>query len=161
MNEKTSTPFIRNAWYVGAWDEEVTADGLLGRTLLGEPIVFFRDADGAAVALEDRCCHRAAPLSIGRKEADGVRCMYHGMKFNNKGVCIDVPGQEKVPVKACVRAYPVQERDRFIWIWMGDPALANPADIPSFWWHTHPEWCMKPAQMWAWCNAPTTRQDRN
>ena len=147
MNEMTSAPYIRNAWYVGAWDEEVTADGLFGRTLLGEPIVFFRGADGAAVALEDRCCHRAAPLSIGRKEADGVRCMYHGMKFDNKGVCIDIPGQEKIPVKACVRAYPLQERDRFIWIWMGDPALANPADIPSFWWHTDPAWCMKPAQM--------------
>ena len=80
-----SSKFIRNAWYVAAWDHELPQDGLLARTLLGEPLVFYRTAEGRAVALADRCPHRAAPLSLGRREGDGLRCQYHGMKFNADG----------------------------------------------------------------------------
>jgi vanillate O-demethylase monooxygenase subunit len=49
------------------------------------------------VALDDRCCHRAAPLSMGRVEGDDIRCMYHGMKFSADGKCIQIPGQEVIP----------------------------------------------------------------
>jgi len=59
------------------------------------------------VALEDRCCHRHAPLSAGRREGDSIRCGYHGLKFNEQGLCTEIPGVDKVPPKACVRAYPV------------------------------------------------------
>jgi len=76
--------FLRNCWYVIAWDHEVPADGLFARTVLNEPIVVFRTAGGFA-ALEDRCCHRHAPLSKGRKEGDHVRCGYHGLKFDATG----------------------------------------------------------------------------
>ena len=140
-----STRFIRRAWYVAAWDHEVTQDGMLARTLLGEPVVFYRDLRGQVVALEDRCCHRAAPLSIGRKEGDCVRCLYHGMKFDAQGTCVEIPGQSVIPEKARVKSYSVVERNRFIWIWMGDPAEANPDDILDFFWHDSPEWRMKPA----------------
>ena len=139
-----STRFIRRAWYVAAWDHEVTQDGMLARTLLSEPVVFYRDQRGQVVALEDRCCHRAAPLSIGRKEGDCVRCLYHGMKFDAQGTCVEIPGQSVIPEKARVKSYPVVERNRFIWIWMGDPADANPDDILDFFWHESPEWRMKP-----------------
>lgn len=139
-----STRFIRRAWYVAAWDHEVTQDGMLARTLLGEPVVFYRDLRGQVVALEDRCCHRAAPLSIGRKEGDCVRCLYHGMKFDAQGTCVEIPGQSVIPEKARVKSYSVVERNRFIWIWMGDPAEANPDDILDFFWHDSPEWRMKP-----------------
>jgi phenylpropionate dioxygenase-like ring-hydroxylating dioxygenase large terminal subunit len=57
--------FLRNVWYVGAWDHEVSADQPLARTLLGEPVVFFRNAAGQVQALLDRCPHRFAPLSMG------------------------------------------------------------------------------------------------
>lgn len=138
------TQFIRHAWYVAAWDHDVTQEGMLARTLLGEPVVFYRDQRGQVVALEDRCCHRAAPLSIGRKEGDCVRCLYHGMKFDPQGVCVDIPGQAVIPDKARVKSYPVVERDRFVWIWMGEPSEANPADILDFFWHASPQWRMKP-----------------
>ena len=139
-----SSSFIRDAWYVAAWDHEVGSSGVLARTLLGEPVVFYRDTQGQVVALADKCPHRAAPLSHGRVEGDHIRCMYHGMQFNPQGACTDIPGQSQIPPSACVKAYKVVERDRFIWIWMGDPAQADPARILDFFWHAHPEWRMKP-----------------
>ena len=136
--------FIRNCWYVAAWDHEVPADGLFARRLLGEPVLLYRDGKGSVVAMEDRCCHRAAPLSIGRKEGDCVRCLYHGLVFDRSGACVEIPGQDTIPPQARVRTYPVVERDRFVWIWMGEPALADPAQILDFFWHDSPAWRMKP-----------------
>ena len=62
--------FIRNCWYLVAWDHEIPADGLFSRTVIGEPLLLYRTATGAVVAMADRCCHRLAPLSKGRKEED-------------------------------------------------------------------------------------------
>ena len=139
--------FIRNCWYVAAWDIEVPPQGLLARTLLDEPVLLYRDTRGRVVALEDRCCHRAAPLSLGRQEGDCVRCMYHGMKFDPSGACVEIPGQETIPAKACVRSYPVVERDRLVWIWMGEPARADAGAIADFFWHDSPQWRMKPGYL--------------
>ncbi|MFP5475522.1 MAG: Rieske 2Fe-2S domain-containing protein, partial [Gammaproteobacteria bacterium] len=139
--------FVRNCWYVAGWDQEIPADGLLSRVLLGEPVLFYRDTQGRAVALEDRCCHRAAPLHLGRKEGDCVRCMYHGLKFDPTGACVEIPGQASVPPRTCVRSYPVVERDRLVWIWMGDPALADASQIADFFWHDSPDWRMKPGYL--------------
>jgi len=139
--------FIKNCWYVAAWDMEVPADGMLPRTLLDEPVLLYRDTQGRVVALEDRCCHRAAPLSLGKKEGDCVRCMYHGMKFDSSGACVEIPGQDTIPAKVCVRSYPVVERDRLVWIWMGEPARANADDIADFFWHASPQWRMKPGYL--------------
>ena len=145
MADPYLTPrFVHNAWYVAAWDHEIGTEGLFARQLLGKPLVFWRKADGGVVALDDRCCHRAAPLSIGRKEGDCVRCLYHGLKFDASGACVQMPGQERIPPNACVRSYPVVERDRFVWIWMGDAAQADATKIPAFFWHDSPEWRMKP-----------------
>ncbi len=81
--------FLKNAWYVAAWDHEVTADKPFGRILINEPVVLYRTRAGKAVALEDRCCHRFAPLSMGRLEGDELRCMYHGLKFAPDGRCTE------------------------------------------------------------------------
>src|SRR5450759_1471916 len=69
--------FLRNSWYVAAWDHELIDGKKLARTILEQPIVLYRGASGQVVALDDRCCHRAAPLSMGRIEGDDIRCMYH------------------------------------------------------------------------------------
>ncbi|WP_295549200.1 aromatic ring-hydroxylating dioxygenase subunit alpha [uncultured Pseudacidovorax sp.] len=139
--------FVRNCWYVAGWDQEIPADGLLSRVLLGEPVLLYRDTQGRAVALEDRCCHRAAPLHLGRKEGDCVRCMYHGLKFDPTGACVEIPGQANVPPRTCVRSYPMVEKDRLVWIWMGDPALADASQIADFFWHDSPDWRMKPGYL--------------
>jgi phenylpropionate dioxygenase-like ring-hydroxylating dioxygenase large terminal subunit len=136
--------FIRNCWYVAALDTVIPAEGLFHRTLLNEPVLLYRDTQGRVVALENRCCHRSAPLHIGRQEGDCVRCMYHGLKFDPSGACVEIPGQESIPAKTCVRSYPVVERNRLVWIWMGDGALADPAAIVDYHWHDSPHWRMKP-----------------
>jgi vanillate O-demethylase monooxygenase subunit len=137
--------FLRNAWYVAAWSDEVAADRPFGRTLLDEPVVLFREASGAAVALEDRCCHRHYPLSRGRIVEGALECGYHGLTFDGTGKCIRIPAQAAIPESACVRRYPVVERNKWIWIWMGDPALADPAQICDFHWIDHPQWGAKGA----------------
>jgi phenylpropionate dioxygenase-like ring-hydroxylating dioxygenase large terminal subunit len=131
--------YIRNAWYVGAWDHEVGRD-LLRRIILDEPVVFFRRDDGKVVALEDRCCHRQAPLSMGKLIGNIVECGYHGLQFDTTGACIKVPSQDRIPPLARVRAYPIVEKNHWIWIWMGDAAKADPALIEDFHWMDDPEW---------------------
>ena len=131
--------FIKNSWYVAAESHELT-DGLLGRVICGEPIVLFRTDAGKATALEDRCCHRHLPLSLGQRTGDNVRCGYHGLEFNSDGTCVAVPGQSKVPPGAGVRAYPAVERHRYIWIWPGDSATANKSSIPEYHWNDDPGW---------------------
>ena len=133
--------YLRNAWYVAGWDHHVT-DALVARTILNEPIVLFRDANGEIGALEDRCCHRSAPLSFGRLQQGNVECGYHGLTFDRTGQCIKVPTQALVPPGAHVRSYPVIERHLWIWIWMGDPALADPSQIPDYYWHEDPAWVL-------------------
>src|SRR5580704_15135824 len=114
--------YLRNAWYVAATVDELASARLLARTLLNEPIVFFRDAKtGTVAALEDRCCHRGAPLSAGEIEERGLMCGYHGLVFDRNGRCVDMPGSHgRIPANARVRSYPVAERAGFLWIWMGD-----------------------------------------
>jgi vanillate monooxygenase len=131
--------FIRNAWYVGAWDHEIGRD-MLRRIILGEPVVFWRREDGKPVALEDRCCHRQAPLSLGKLTGNVVECGYHGLQFDTTGKCVKVPSQDLVPKSAKVKAYPLVERNHWIWIWMGDPAKADPALIEDFHWMDDPDW---------------------
>ena len=88
--------FIKNAWYVAAESREL-ADDLLGRVICGDPVVLFRGEDGAPAALEDRCCHRHLPLSLGKRVGGVVQCGYHGLEFNASGACVSVPGQSRVP----------------------------------------------------------------
>lgn len=125
--------FLDNCWYAAAWDYEVAeADNKLGRTICEKPIVFFKTDGDKYVALDNRCCHRAAPLSLGRVEGECIRCMYHGLLYNEEGKCIEVPGQENVPDTLKVRSYPVCEKYHMLWVWMGDPVLANTDDILDY-----------------------------
>jgi phenylpropionate dioxygenase-like ring-hydroxylating dioxygenase large terminal subunit len=125
--------FILNTWYIAAWAEEVAADKPFARRICNEPVVFFRDkATGKVAALEDKCCHRGAPLSLGVVVDAGLQCGYHGVVHDCSGKCVHIPGQDRIPDKARVRGYPVVEKNEFIWIWMGDPALADPTQIVDY-----------------------------
>jgi len=126
--------FIRNAWYIAAWADEV-AQKPLARRICNEPVVLFRDQEGCAAALVDRCCHRAAPLSHGEVVPGGIQCGYHGLTFDGSGRCIAIPGQGNIPDSARVRSYPLVEKNQFLWIWMGDAAHADPALIVDFPYH--------------------------
>ena len=134
--------FLRNYWYVAASDAEIGRTPL-SRVILGEPIVFFRTEQGTPVAFEDRCPHRQLPLSMGRLIGDELQCRYHGLRFGTDGRCVHIPGQDRIPQAAKARTYPVVERYHWVWIWMGDPALADPAAITDFHWLDDPEWGAK------------------
>ncbi len=131
--------FLQNAWYVAAWDREIGRTPF-ARTILGEPIVLYRKADGTPVALEDRCCHRHLPLSQGAVIEDSLRCGYHGLRYDATGACVEVPGQALIPPGARIRSYPVVEKWHWLWIWMGEPARADLALIPDWWWCGDPNW---------------------
>src|SRR3954451_22359044 len=92
----SATTFIYNAWYVAGWDREVTTEPR-ARTLLNQPVVLYRTQDGKPVALEDRCCHRHFPLSLGKCVGDAIQCGYHGLRFDPAGNCIEIPGQSMIP----------------------------------------------------------------
>ena len=139
--------FLRNCWYAAGWSRDFAPEAISGLTILDEPIVVYRKSDGEVVALQDRCPHRFAPLSMGRREGDDLRCMYHGLKFAPSGRCIEIPGQAKIPPQACVRSYPTVDKHSIAWIWMGDPARVDDSLIPNFVGVDDPQWSMKPGRM--------------
>ncbi len=141
--------FLKNAWYCAGWDYEFHQgrSAIIARKIANERVVLYRKPDGGMVALEDRCPHRYAALSLGRKEGAGLRCMYHGLKFDSDGVCDEIPGQSTIPPGTCVRAYPVVEKDNWVWVWMGEPAKADPALICFSVGPGDPNWHIRTSQM--------------
>lgn len=130
--------FPKNAWYVAATADEL-AGKPLGRQICGEKIVFYRDAEDRVVALEDFCPHRGAPLSLGFLEDGKLVCGYHGLKMGSDGRTDSMPKQ-RVQGFPCVRAFPVEERHGYVWVWTGDAAQANADDIPELAWANNPAW---------------------
>ena len=135
-----TTPFVRNAWYVAALADEVTRQPL-ARRLLGVPVMLYRQLDGTPVALEDRCAHRSFPLSRGTIDGDTVVCGYHGARYGVDGVCRQVPSQAQVPPGAVVRAFPVRQAGKLVWIWLGDAEVMATTPLPQQPW-------MDDAQAW-------------
>lgn len=141
--------FLKNLWYCAGWDHELSQSrgALLARRLAGEPLVLYRQRSGRVVAMEDRCCHRQAPLSLGTKEGDSLRCGYHGMLFAPDGVCTEIPGQSIIPPKARVRTFPVVEKDNWMWVWMGDPAQADESLICHAVGPSTPDWNIRTSKV--------------
>lgn len=135
--------YLRNCWYVAAWESELGSSEPLARTIINEPLVLYRRTDGSVVALEDRCPHRHTALSVGRIEGDELRCMYHGLKFNAAGRCTEAPSCAQIPPRLSVRAFPVARRWSWIWVWMGDPARADESLIPDAFGLEDPRWIMR------------------
>ena len=126
--------FAKNVWYIAGHSEELDPGGILGRTIAGERVVFVRRRDGSLYALDDRCPHRRAPLSMGEIVGeDHLRCPYHGISFDGDGRCVHIPGQERVPPGWKIRTFPVLERYGYLWVWPGDPELCDDqSSIPKF-----------------------------
>ena len=124
---------LENYWYGAALSEDVGAEPF-ARLICNQPIVFYRDASGAVAALEDCCCHRQAPLSLGDVEGGIIRCGYHGWAFDREGACVEVPGQDVIPSSAHIQQYPVAEHAGWIWVWIGDSNKADIASLPDLPW---------------------------
>jgi phenylpropionate dioxygenase-like ring-hydroxylating dioxygenase large terminal subunit len=94
--------------------------------LLGEDLVAFRDSDGVAALVGAFCPHRRAPMFFGRNEECGLRCVYHGWKFDRNGTCVDMPSEPPdslFKTKVTIDAYPTWEGGGMIWAYLGPPEL--------------------------------------
>jgi phenylpropionate dioxygenase-like ring-hydroxylating dioxygenase large terminal subunit len=132
--------FLRNTWYVAGWSKDFDRS-LKAETYLGDNVVIYRKQDGTPVALEDACPHRKLPLSKGNLRGDTVECGYHGLTFDCTGTCVSAPTQpDNVPRRAVVKSYPVADRYRLLWIWMGEPALADENKIFPIENFDNPDW---------------------
>lgn len=131
--------WLKNAWYVAGFQNELDGGQVVARRLLDTPVVLMRHSDGRVAALEDLCPHRLMPLSAGTRVGDELQCGYHGMRFSVEGACTLAPGQTLIPKQACVRRFALVERHGLLWIWMGT-AQADPALIPDIRWNDAPDW---------------------
>ena len=124
---------LRNTWYAFGLSQELAQSGLLARTVAGEAVVAFRREDGSIAALRDRCAHRFVPLSMGKVVGDTVECPYHGLRYDATGACVHSPVEKSaIPRAARVRSYPLMERHGLLWLWLGEPGLADPGLLPDF-----------------------------
>ncbi|MFZ9989989.1 MAG: Rieske 2Fe-2S domain-containing protein [Burkholderiaceae bacterium] len=128
-----SNRFVKNAWYVALWSEELPKGQLVSQTIMNIPVVLFRQADGRPAALLDRCPHRFAPLSMGQLLPDNtVQCPYHGLEFSAAGACTRNPHPpNRIPATAQVQTFGVIEKYSMIWVWMGE-GPGDPNDIPNY-----------------------------
>jgi phenylpropionate dioxygenase-like ring-hydroxylating dioxygenase large terminal subunit len=125
---------MREYWMPVARSDEVAADGEPRRLMiLGEKLIAFRDSEGRVGVFDHRCPHRCASLFFGRNEEGGIRCVYHGWKFDVYGNCLEmanVPPHQDFRHKVHAKAYPAQDRFGVIWIYMG--ARKVPPPFPDF-----------------------------
>jgi vanillate O-demethylase monooxygenase subunit len=139
--------YVRSAWYVAAWSHDIVGQTPFAITIMGEPIVIYRTENGRLVALEDRCVHRMAPLSLGRCEGERLRCMYHGLLFDPDGKVAEIPGQDIIPAQARVKRYAVVEKHSWIWVWMADADSADESLIPPAVGFDHPDFILGGGQL--------------
>src|SRR3982750_1110878 len=118
---------LRRYWQPACLSSELPEpDGAPLRVrLLGEDLIAFRDTSGAVGLVDAFCPHRRAPLFFGRNEESGLRCVYHGWKFDTTGTCVDMPSEppeSNFTDKVRVKAYPVREFGDTVWVFMGENA---------------------------------------
>src|SRR6266853_3436418 len=148
---------MRQYWLPCVYSWELTADGDPVRVrMLGEDPIAWRDSNGTPSFVANNCPHRGASLFFGRNEEMGLRCVYHGWKFDTNGQCIDMPNHHfgmasepaesdfKSKVKAV--AYPSAEWGGFVWIYMGPPAKQPP--LPNYHWCTLPDASNSQVRKW-------------
>ncbi len=132
---------MREYWIPLCLSTEVEADGPARKIrLLGEDLVAFRATDGVVGLIETNCPHRGAAMYFGRNEECGLRCVYHGWKFNTAGECVDIPNEPETSGfkdKVRILSYPCIERIGLVWAYMGDRQAPPP--LPLFEWNSDPD----------------------
>ena len=131
---------LRRYWVPALMSSEIAEpDGPQVRVqLLGEKLLAFRNTEGQASLISEFCSHRGVSLFFGRNEENGIRCAYHGLKFDSAGQCVDVPSAPQACARMHIKGYPCIERGGIVWTYMG-PADQQP-ELPEL------EWCTLPAE---------------
>ncbi|MEA2640276.1 MAG: hypothetical protein QOF51_1670 [Chloroflexota bacterium] len=132
---------LRQYWMPFLFDWELTTDGPPERVrLLGEDLIAFRDTNGNVGLVANNCPHRGASLFFGRNEDEGLRCVYHGWKFDVSGQCVDMPNEpaeSNFKSKIKTIAYPCVERSGMVWTYMGP--RQSPPPLPGLEWMDLPQ----------------------
>ena len=131
---------MRRYWVPALMSSEIAEpDGPQVRVpLLGEKLLAFRNSEGRACLIDEFCSHRGVSLYFGRNEENGIRCAYHGVKFDGDGRCVDVPSSPQACARMHIKGYPCVERGGVVWAYMG-PADRQP-EPPEL------EWCTLPPE---------------
>ncbi|MFI4933829.1 MAG: Rieske 2Fe-2S domain-containing protein [Caulobacterales bacterium] len=134
--EQPADSWPRAFWYCASASQRLT-DRPLGVRVLDRDLALYRDAAGVARALEDRCAHRGAQLSLGEVNEGALACRYHGWRYGRDGRCAHIPSLiagQSIPRGVGVRVFPCREADGYLWVWMGegDPSEAPPRGIAYF-----------------------------
>jgi phthalate 4,5-dioxygenase len=133
---------MRQYWIPAALSSELNADEAPTRImLLGEKLIAFRDTSGRVGIMDHRCPHRCASLFYGRNGENGIRCVYHGWKYDADGNCVDmanIPERQHFKDRVRAKAYLTAERNGVVWVYMGDRARAP--GLPPF------EACFAPSE---------------
>lgn len=136
--------YVMNQWYAAATSDELNVGQIVARQVLGQDIVLFRGASGRIGALEDRCPHRMAPLSLGEVDGEHLRCGYHGALFSAEGRCVHIPCQPATRPEGLDyyrgRSFPVVEKFSYVFVWMGDPEKLDETLLPDWAKYTGPGW---------------------
>jgi len=125
---------MRQYWLPAIRSDELDADGAPLRVrLLGEDLIGFRTSNAQVGLVQNNCPHRGASLFFGRNEEAGLRCVYHGWKFDTQGNCVDMPNEpaeSDFRTKVRAVAYPCKERNGIVWAYMGP--RSDPPPLPDF-----------------------------
>jgi phenylpropionate dioxygenase-like ring-hydroxylating dioxygenase large terminal subunit len=146
---------FRSYWIPACLSEELPEpDGAPVRVrLLGEDLVAFRDSTGAVGLLDAYCAHRRSPLFFGRNEECGLRCVYHGWKYDAQGNCVDMPSEppySKFRLRVSIKAYPTYEVGGVVWTYMGPQERMPPP--PDYEWLRAPATHMRISKTGEACN---------
>jgi phthalate 4,5-dioxygenase oxygenase subunit len=132
---------FRLFWIPFYLSKDLVADGQPKRIkLLGEDLVLFRDSENRVGLIANACAHRGAPMMFGRNEACGIRCVYHGWKYDVTGAVTDMPAEpptSRLKERVKIKAYPCQERNGVVWTYMG-PEPRNAPPLPDMEWNLVP-----------------------
>ncbi len=126
---------IRNSWYVAGFSREFPTGEVQGHTIAGRPIVMWRAQDGSVAAFDARCSHKRFPLWAGKLlDGDVLECAYHGFAYDTTGRCVAIPAlherSDRIPTTTQQQRFPLLEQDGLVWLWPGDPALAQDTTPP-------------------------------
>jgi phenylpropionate dioxygenase-like ring-hydroxylating dioxygenase large terminal subunit len=140
-----------NFWYPAIAGKDLT-DKPVRVKMLGLPFVVFRDSQGKAQCLSNVCIHRGGNLAAGKVEGDNIACPYHGWQFNGAGACVKIPSigkDQKIPSRARVDSYPVQEKYGLVFAFLGDLPEAERPPIMEIKEWGQPGW-RTTLQHWEW-----------
>ena len=115
--------YLRNTWYVAMWDDDLSPDQLVSRTICEQPIVFYRRLDGSAPRSSTSAPIASLPLSQGRLCGDEVQCPYHGLRYDSTGTCVENPhGSGRITPALHLSSFTVEVRHSLVWVWIGERA---------------------------------------